>query len=228
MGAAGQGHSRRSWQPCPSIRGRDGGGADEAIQVARQAYAEGDYRWVVEVFNHVLFADETHAEARAVQADAFERLGFGAENGTRRNAFLAGATELRHGPFGTPMTAASPDLMGALSVDQILASIVIRIDGPKARNEHLVISWVVTDETVTYVSELRNGALNYGPAAAAHPDGTTLTLGRRTLIGLVTGTLDLPAALADGTVTLDGNPADLQRLIDLLAPVEPDFAIITS
>jgi alkyl sulfatase BDS1-like metallo-beta-lactamase superfamily hydrolase len=78
------------------------GGADATVQVAQQAYDEGDYRWAVELLNHVLFTDETHAGARALQADALEQLGFGSENGTWRSAFLAGAAELRHGQFGTP------------------------------------------------------------------------------------------------------------------------------
>lgn len=43
----------------------------------------------------------------------------------------------------------------------------------------------------------------------------------------MTGTVDLGARIADGTVTVDGDPADLQRLVDLLAPVDPNFAIVT-
>ena len=46
--------------------------------------------------------------ARALQADALEQLGFGAENGTWRNAYLAGAHELRDGNFGTPTATAAP------------------------------------------------------------------------------------------------------------------------
>jgi alkyl sulfatase BDS1-like metallo-beta-lactamase superfamily hydrolase len=55
----------------------------------------------------------------------------------------------------------------------------------------------------------------------------TFTLTRPTLIGLVTCTVDLGAGIADGTVTVDGDPADLQRLVDLLAPVDPNSAIVT-
>lgn len=137
------------------------GGAEAAVGVARQAYDEGDYRWAVEVLNHVLFADETHVEARALQADTMEQLGFGAENGPWRNAFLAGALELRQGKFGTPMRSASPDLVRALTVEQVLDSIAIRIDGPRAWDEHLVLSLVMTDSDTTHVAELRNGALNH-------------------------------------------------------------------
>ena len=50
---------------------------------------------------------------------------------------------------------------------------------------------------------------------------------RPALIGLVTGTLDLAAALGDGTVTVDGDPAVLGRLVALLAPGDPNFAIVT-
>ncbi len=118
------------------------GGVDAAIAVARQAYDEGDYRWVVEVCKHIVFCDETSTEARALQADAFEQLAFGAENGTWRNAFLSGAHELRHGSFGTPTATAAEDLINALSVDQMLDTIAIRIDGPKAWHEHIVLSFV--------------------------------------------------------------------------------------
>jgi alkyl sulfatase BDS1-like metallo-beta-lactamase superfamily hydrolase len=203
------------------------GGADAAVQLAQQAYDEGDYRWAVELLNHVLFSDETHAGARALQADALEQLGFGAENGTWRSEFLAGAAELRHGQFGTPTTAASADLLGALTVPQLFDSIAIRVDGPRAWDQQLLVSWVITDTGTTYVTELRNGALNHRVAQAPVAGSTTFTLTRPTLIGLVTGTAELGAGIADGTVTVDGDPAVLQRLVDLLAPVNPDFAIVT-
>ena len=203
------------------------GGADAATALAQAAYDEGDYRWVVELANHVLFADESHAAARTLQADALEQLGFGAENGTWRNAFLSGAHELRHGQFGTPTTASAPDIVGALTVEQIFSSIGIRIDGPKAWDEHIVLSWVVTDEGTTHVVEVRNGTLNQRVTDAPAPRTTTFTLTRPSLIGLVTGTVDLAAALADGTVGVDGDPADLGRLVALVAPVDRDFAIVT-
>ena len=203
------------------------GGADATVQLAQRAYDEGDYRWATELLDHVLFADETHAGARALQADALEQLGFGAENGTWRSAFLAGAAELRHGQFGTPTVTASTDILGALTVSQVFDSIAVRVDGPRAWDQQLRLSWVITDTGTTHVTELRNGALNHGVAQAPVPGSTTFTLTRPTLIGLVTGSVDLKAGIADATVSVDGDPADLQRLVDVLAPVDPDFAIVT-
>jgi alkyl sulfatase BDS1-like metallo-beta-lactamase superfamily hydrolase len=224
-----EGNPARLWRHPPEAAGRRYvaamGGAEAAVAVARKAYDDGDLRWAVEVLDHVLFADEPHAAARALQADALEQLAFGAENGTWRNAYLAGAAELRHGNFGTPTTV-GPDLLGALTVPQVFDSVAIRIDGPRAWDEHLVLSWVITDTGTTYVTELRNGALHHREAAAAAP-GTCFTLSRATLIGLVTGTVDAAQAVADGSLAVDGDAAGLQGLVSLIAPVDPNFAIVT-
>ncbi len=203
------------------------GGADAAVAEARRAFEEGDHRWAAEVLNHVLFADETHAAARTLQADTLEQIGFGAENGTWRNAFLSGAHELRHGQFGTPTSSSAVDVVGALSVEQLFGSVGTRIDGPRAWDEHLVVSWVITDEGTTHITELRNGVLIQRRAVAPTPGSTTFTLTRPALIGLVTGSLDLVAALGDGTVVCDGDPGVLGRLVSLVARVDTDFAIVT-
>ncbi|HWE13953.1 MAG TPA: alkyl sulfatase dimerization domain-containing protein, partial [Solirubrobacteraceae bacterium] len=77
------------------------GGADALLSHARAAFERGDYRWVAEVVNHLVFANPDNTEARELQARALEQLAYGAENGTWRNFFLMGAQELREGIGGT-------------------------------------------------------------------------------------------------------------------------------
>jgi alkyl sulfatase BDS1-like metallo-beta-lactamase superfamily hydrolase len=203
------------------------GGADAAVALARAAFDDGDLRWTVEVLNHVLFADEHHAAARALQADAFERIAFGAENGTWRNVFLVGAKELRDGDVATAANRGAPDLLGALSVEQMLSSIAIRIEGPKAWDLHLVLSFVITDLDETYVFELRNGVANHRRTTEPAADSTTLSLDRRSLIALFTGRLDFAAGLADGTIGLDGDPSTLGTLVSVIGKTERNFPIVT-
>jgi alkyl sulfatase BDS1-like metallo-beta-lactamase superfamily hydrolase len=203
------------------------GGADAATGVARRAFAAGDYRWAAEVLNHVLFADETHAEARALQADTFEQLGFGSENGTWRNAFLSGAYELRHGSFGTPTDPGAHDVVAALSVEQVFDAVAVRIDGPKAWDEHVVISWVVTDLDEVHVTELRHGVLTRRREAAAVDGHVTFTLDRATLVGALTGGVDVAAAVADGRIGVEGDPMVLARVRELAGRPDPGFAIVT-
>jgi alkyl sulfatase BDS1-like metallo-beta-lactamase superfamily hydrolase len=203
------------------------GGADAAVAEAQRAVDEGDHRWAAEVLNHVVFAEEDHAEARRLQGWVLEQIGWGAENGTWRNAFLSGAHELRHGSFGTPTSANAPDLASALSVEQMLGAMAVRIDGPKAWDEHIVVSWHITDEDRVFTSELRNGVLTSRQVAEPSPDGPVFRLERLALIWLIMGRLDLGAALADGTVVLEGDASALGRLVGVVAQVDPDFAIVT-
>ena len=74
------------------------GGEAAVVALGRKAFADGDYRWVVELVNKAVFANPNNAEARALQADALEQLGYQAESATWRNAYLMGALELRSGP----------------------------------------------------------------------------------------------------------------------------------
>ena len=73
------------------------GGAAAVLARARRDMEGGEYRWVAEAANHVVFADPVNQEARDLLADCFEQLGYQAEAGTWRNIYLSGAQELRDG-----------------------------------------------------------------------------------------------------------------------------------
>ncbi len=124
------------WQHPPRRRARRYveaiGGLDAVLEQGREALAEGDLRWAAELLNHAVFAEPESEAARELQAEALERLGFGAENATWRNFFLTGAKELREGIGGTPTPAAPRDIVANLSVAQLLDAMAIRLDGPRA------------------------------------------------------------------------------------------------
>ena len=44
-------------------------GEAAVVALGRKAFADGDYRWVVELVNKAVFANPNNAEARALQAD---------------------------------------------------------------------------------------------------------------------------------------------------------------
>ena len=135
------------------------GGSDAVLERARSSFEDGDFRWVAQVVNHVVFADPDNAAARDLQAAALEQLGYGAENATWRNFFLNGATELREGNLGTPTSTASADMIANLTLEQIFDSLAIRVDGPRAAGEQIVLNWTVDGQR--YVTTLVNGVLTY-------------------------------------------------------------------
>ncbi|MFI4951483.1 MAG: alkyl/aryl-sulfatase, partial [Caulobacterales bacterium] len=64
------------------------GGADALLSTAWAAFRRGEYRWVAELVNHLIFADRTNGEARRLQADALEQMGYQAESGPWRAFYL--------------------------------------------------------------------------------------------------------------------------------------------
>ncbi len=136
------------------------GGIDEVVTKARRYADDGDLRFAAQLLKHAVFADDAHAEAKALLGDVYERLGFGAENGTWRNFYLQGAAELRTGDVGQPVSLTSPEMVGALSsIDQLFDTIAIRINGPRCWSESFAIDWVFTDLGHTYRTTLSNGVL---------------------------------------------------------------------
>ena len=51
------------------------GGMKEALKKAHEEYEEGNYQWVAEFTNMIVFADPSNTEARLLCADALEQLG---------------------------------------------------------------------------------------------------------------------------------------------------------
>jgi alkyl sulfatase BDS1-like metallo-beta-lactamase superfamily hydrolase len=201
------------------------GGPEAALAVAQTAFDEGDYRWAAEVLDRILFDDESNDRARDLQASTFEQVAYGCENGTWRSAFLAGAHELRHGIFGTPVSSAG--LTGALTVDQILSSLAVRVDGPRVWDRHVTVSWNFTDLEAVHVTELRNGTLVHRQATTASPDATRVGLTKPDFLAIIAGSLSIPDAIASGRISVDGDAADLASLLDAVGPVDPDFPIVT-
>jgi len=203
------------------------GGAAAVLEKARESFAQGDYRWVAEVVNRVVFAEPENEEARELQAEALERLGHGAENATWRNFFLMGAKELREGVSGTPTATAPPDVLARLSVGQLLDAMAIRLDGQRAAEHHLRIEWAVTDPDEEHALTVRNGVLRHRPGGHGPAADARLVVDRRALDRLLLKTADLGELAESGRLRVEGDGAKLGELLGLLDEPDPGFAIVT-
>ncbi|WP_233837279.1 alkyl/aryl-sulfatase [Paraburkholderia sp. ZP32-5] len=73
------------------------GGSAAVLSKAHAYYSKGEYRWVAEVVNHVVFAEPQNMAAKQLLADTYEQLGYQSESASWRNFYLTGAMELRNG-----------------------------------------------------------------------------------------------------------------------------------
>ncbi|KOT57937.1 MULTISPECIES: alkyl/aryl-sulfatase [Streptomyces] len=220
------------------------GGAEAVVQKAQETYdgREGDpdaYRWVVELLNHVIFADPATVsekavqDAKALQAKTFAQLGYGAENGPWRNFYLTGAEELRTGPQ-RPTSKGAPDLVHSMTLEQVFAAMARSVDGPKAAQEQraaIVLHWNFTDTQQECTTTLRNGVLVYvaGTDLYAGKPQATIALTRETFDSLLLeGPLfqrNFDAAVKAGTIRVDDRTA-ADTVFGYLTVPDPMFAIV--
>ncbi|KFA70174.1 hypothetical protein S40285_09086 [Stachybotrys chlorohalonatus IBT 40285] len=224
------GNPAHLWEHTPVERAKRyvqlAGGMAQIITKGREAFDAGDFRWSAEILNHAVFSDPQNSDARCLLADVYEQLGYGSENGTWRNFFISGTTELRKGNFGTPTQTASTDVMAQLTPEMIFDALAVQINGPEAWNKKLAINVVVTDVDMAYRLWLSNGALVYSTAPQFGSADVSVTGTARQLTALaVYG--PVPEALEKAGVKLDGDTAALDTLASLLDPGDPAFNIVT-
>jgi alkyl sulfatase BDS1-like metallo-beta-lactamase superfamily hydrolase len=204
------------------------GGAGAVLARARADFAKGEYRWVAQVANQLVFAEPDNTAARQLCADAFEQLGYQAESATWRNAYLYAAQELRDGVMNLPPRASlSPDLVAGLSVEMLFDYLAIRLDPVKAAGRRWRFDWLVRDTGERIALNLENSTLNsLGGKQFAAPDAS-VDITRGALEAIALAPAALADKLADGTCRVAGDAAKLAALFAMLDDFALMFEIVT-
>ena len=207
------------------------GGADQVLAAGRQALSTGDYRWGVELVNHLVFADPANTEARALQADLLEQLGYQSESSTFRNAYLMGAQELRHGSPDLPANPArARGILVAMTVEQIFDTISVRLKSEEVGGLSIKINWTFTDMAGTpderWVLALSHRTL-YG-VQGRHDEASlaTVSMRRSLLIDILTQQTTFIDEVVAGHIVIDGDATALQKIFGNLDLNASSFAII--
>ncbi|HQZ91129.1 MAG TPA: alkyl sulfatase dimerization domain-containing protein [Thermomicrobiales bacterium] len=204
------------------------GGADALLANARRAFDQGEYRWVAQVVNHLVFADPDNEAARDLQADALEQLGYQAESGPWRNFYLSAAKELRDGviDIATPKST-NPDIVRATPLDMFFDLLAVRLIGEKAEDTVITLNAHFTDIDEQYVLRIEHGVLNYARGRQADDADATLTTTRVVLDEVVLGEATMADKLATGQARIEGDPAKLVEFLSMLDTFEFWFNIVT-
>ena len=204
------------------------GGADAIMQKAKADYQQGNYRWVAQVTSKIVFADPDNQQARDLEADALEQLGYQAEAGTWRNFYLTGAQELRNGvqKLPTPNTA-SPDTVRAMTPEMFFDYLGVHINGEKAGAAKAVFNIDLGKDGGKYKLELENGVLNHTANAVAYNADASISLSRDTLNKIILKQETLKQAEAQGKVKISGNGAKLDEMLSYMDTFAFWFNIVT-
>ncbi len=205
------------------------GGADAVLERARVSFDEGDYRWVAEVVNHVVFADPANESARLLQADALEQLGYQSESGPWRDFYLTGAMELRSNGTvlkGLPGNALASGIVGSMTPELLLDLIGVRLNGPKAANFEIEVELVIVDRgDERWNFGVRSGVLHARrDARVAAPVGVISSIGAFAV--LATGSKDFDELMARDDFRVTGDVQRLRALVEMLDVFEFGFEIV--
>jgi alkyl sulfatase BDS1-like metallo-beta-lactamase superfamily hydrolase len=204
------------------------GGADKAVAAAQSAFDQGDYRWVAELLNQVMFAQPDHLPARELLIRTYEQMGYAAEAATWRNSYLTAASELRQGPPKTGVDRSRfIDVLSQTPVERFLEAMAAGLNGPDAEGVNLSINLVLSDSNESFVLWIENAVLHHrrgGPDANAN---ATLKLSKAMFVQLMAGTAGATDLLLSSEVDVDGSRIDLGRFFGLIDKAPGTFAIVT-
>ena len=203
------------------------GGAAAVIARAREDYRNGQYRWVAQVMDQVVYADPSNRDARALAADAFEQLGYLAESATWRNSYLLGAQELRNGvPAQRPRQAIDAEFIAAMPASLVFDYLGTTLNGPRAERTRMVVNWRFTDTNETLVSTLDHAALTHVVGRSAPAADLSVTTTRRVFNAVVLRQRTVVDAQRNGEMTLTGAAARLAELFSFFDDLDPAFPIV--
>jgi alkyl sulfatase BDS1-like metallo-beta-lactamase superfamily hydrolase len=204
------------------------GGAEAVLARARADFARGDYRWVAHVASQLVFADPGNGAARDLAAAAFEQLGYQAQSGTWRSAYLQGASELRGGapPAGGIFTS-SADMIRALPLQDYFDLLAVRLATERAGDRRIALDWNFTDTGQRWRVNLERGALTAYEGEALDPADAVVTTTRATLDQITMRQLDFGQAIARGELQVTGRrPAALGELLRLVEEPPATFNVV--
>ncbi|WP_227247471.1 alkyl/aryl-sulfatase [Paraburkholderia caribensis] len=203
------------------------GGAGAILERARVDFEKGEYRWVAQVMNHLVFAQPRLREARELGAAALEQMGYQAESATWRNAFLLGARELREGrDASTQFSNRSRDMVCAITEEMFFDYLAVRVDGLKAQHLKMQIDWRFTDIHRQFTLNLQHGALTWSSSMRGEGAHLHVSMSRQTLNRILCGETGFKDAVAAREILLEGDVALFRALLETLDQFDGDFNVV--
>lgn len=137
------------------------GDTDEVLKKAKRDFENGEYQWVAEITNVLVFADPENEAARLLCADALEQLGYQSESGTWRNVYLSAALELRNSnqAKNSKDSVATGDAQKSVSASSMLQYIAIMLNRDNLQGENFTVNMTISDTKENFGLNIVDGVM---------------------------------------------------------------------
>ncbi|MFT4714416.1 MAG: alkyl sulfatase BDS1-like metallo-beta-lactamase superfamily hydrolase, partial [Candidatus Azotimanducaceae bacterium] len=198
------------------------GGADAVVKQARGAFEEGDYRWVTELLNHVVFAAPDHEGARLLQADSYEQMGYQSESGPWRDSYLTAAMELRSA--GKGVGANVRNITDQLDVDMLFDLVGVRLRDQEVGDAEGTVNWLFTDVNEKHVLGLAHCTIHHRLDTHDENALANIETTREDLAAVLRGERTIDEML--NAVEVTGDPTILRTIFSNLDVFTGRFGIV--
>ena len=200
------------------------GDADEVLEMAKSDYEKGEYQWVAQITNTLVYADPENEQAKYLCADALEQLGYQAESGAWRNAYLIAASELRNGTDMYPPSAVTGSGSTAQQMDMqtTLDYMGIMLDSTKLADKSFTINLQVANDQ-NYLLKVHHGVLLYYPDEQDENADITITTKKAGILAIAACNEDGISKLVE---SVEGDQELYKAFCESMTPLSLYFNII--
>lgn len=203
------------------------GGVDKIMPQAEKAYHDGEFLWLAELLDQVVFAKPDYQPARDLLIKTYQQLGYQAESAPWRNVYLSAANELLNGaPEKGIDMAILTDVLRQTPVVRFFESMAVRLDAEEAGDINMTVRISFSDLRQSYDLDISNAVLHHRIADIATEPDTELTLTHPLFIKMLTGTAGISDTLFSDDLQVNGSVIDLVRFFSLFDKPDGRFNII--
>ncbi len=204
------------------------GGRDKVLGAAQKAFDDKDYQWAAELLTYLIRIDHADTEARKLKAKALRQFGYQQISSTWRNFALTAALELEDRlPKASGVSFNAPDIVRALPASVIIESMTVRLDPEKSAKVHMTMGINLSDISESYGLEIRRGVCQFHQLLPQKTDVTLVTT-KTVLDKIVLNETTFDRGLADGSISVDGNPKLVEQFFGYFdAPINASDIMLT-
>ena len=204
------------------------GGSDNVLRMAQEEFEQGNYRWVAQMLNHLVFAQPDNTQAKSLLARNYDQLGYQSESGPWRDVYLTGAYELRHGGPASGMSLnKARDMVIHSPRSNFFDVMAAQLNGPKAEGLELTLNINFTDLNENHVITLKNAVLHHKEGSMVPTANATLHITHKLFLDMALGTVNFKEVLFSDQLSIEGNKIDLVRFFSLQDKPDGKFNIVT-
>ncbi|BFU21559.1 metallo-beta-lactamase superfamily protein [Entamoeba histolytica HM-1:IMSS-B] len=203
------------------------GGEDKVLDFAQKAFDKGEYKWAVELLNHLVFTNPNNEQARLLLANVYTQMAFSQECAVWRNIYLSGAHDLRREPITMAKSdnLKNPYVLRSMNLTHIFDTLCIMVDPSKLIGADWRINLFFDDVKENYCVIVKNCVVNIRNNLHKQPTFTAHVT-RELLLGVFAKKVNLQELVQSGKIQMSGNPMHLFGLFASIGVQNHQFNII--